>query len=107
MANGVCEMLWLRTLLQELGFIIRIPMSLYYDNKAATSIAHSPIQHDRTKHIEVDRHFIREKLLTGLICTPFVKTQQQLADILTKGTIKLKLHEIIGKLGMYDIYAPT
>nr|KYP51535.1 Copia protein [Cajanus cajan] len=60
-------------------------MRLYCDNKSAISIAHNPVQHDRTKHIEVDRHFIKEKLDSGLICTPYVSTQGQLADILTKG----------------------
>ena len=47
-------------------------MRLYYDNKSAISIAHNPRQHDRTKHIGIDRHFIKEKLDSGLICTPYV-----------------------------------
>lgn len=54
--------------------MIKIPISLYCDNKAAIGIAHNHVHHDRTKHIEVDRHFIREKLLCGQICIPFVKT---------------------------------
>ena len=45
-------------------------MSLYCDNKSAISIAHNPMQHDRMKHIEIDRHFIKDKLDSGLICTP-------------------------------------
>ncbi|XP_011046793.1 PREDICTED: uncharacterized protein LOC105141310 [Populus euphratica] len=61
------------------------PMKLYCDNKSAIAIAHNPVQHDRTKHVEVDKHFIKEKLESGLICTPYVPTGEQLADILTKG----------------------
>ncbi|RDX75634.1 Copia protein, partial [Mucuna pruriens] len=61
------------------------PMKLYFDNKSTISIAHNPIQHDRTKHMEVDRHFIKEKLDSSLICTPYVLSQGQLANILTKG----------------------
>lgn len=60
-------------------------MKLYCDNKSAINIAYNPVQHDRTKHIEVDRHFIKEKLDSGLICAPFVSSQGQLADTLTKG----------------------
>lgn len=51
------------------------PIKLYCDNKAAISIAHNPVnlvQYDRTKHVKIDRHFVKEKIENGLICTPFV-----------------------------------
>ncbi|CAL8115745.1 unnamed protein product [Prunus armeniaca] len=54
MAQGVCKLLWLRRLLRDLGFGPQKPMDLYCDNKAAIAIAHNPVQHDRTKHVEVD-----------------------------------------------------
>ncbi|CAL8991397.1 unnamed protein product, partial [Prunus brigantina] len=85
MAHCVCELLWLKILFRDLRITIQGPMRLFCDNKAAISIVHNPVQHDRTKHIEIDRHFIKEKLSQGLICTPYVKTNDQLADILTKG----------------------
>ena len=75
MANGICEMLWIRRLFKELKLEISLPMKLFCDNKAAISIAHNPVQHDRTKHIEVDRHFIKENLEAGVICVPFVTTK--------------------------------
>lgn len=78
-------------------------MKLYCDNKSAISIAHNPVQHDRTKHIEVDRHFIKEKLDSGLICTPFVSSKDQLADILTKGLQSSTFEGLVTKLGMQDI----
>ncbi|BBH03134.1 hypothetical protein Prudu_013918, partial [Prunus dulcis] len=62
MAHDVCELLWLRRLLRDLGFGPKKPMDLYCDNKATIAIAHNPVQHDRTKHVEVDRNFIKEKL---------------------------------------------
>lgn len=52
----VCGLLWLKRLLTKLGVSIPHPMALYCDNKVAISIAHNPVQHDRMKHIEVDRH---------------------------------------------------
>lgn len=61
------------------------PMIHYCDNKSAINIAHNAVQHGQTKHIEVDSHFIKEKLESGLICTPYVPRQGQNADILTKG----------------------
>ena len=82
-------------------------MKLYCDNKAAINIAHNPVQHDRTKHVEIDRHFIKEKLNSGVICTLFVKSGEQLADVLTKSLASKLFHPILGKLGMIDIFAPA
>ncbi len=62
MALGVCETLWLSLLLRDLGYPFRQPIRLYCDNKAACAIAHNPVQHDRTKRVEVDIFFIKEKL---------------------------------------------
>jgi hypothetical protein len=67
MAHGICELLWLKILLKELGYDCNESISLYCDNKAAISIDHNPVQHDRTKHIEIDRHFIKKKLRARLI----------------------------------------
>jgi len=107
MANGVCELLWIKRVLGELKLEINLPMKLFCDNKAAISIAHNPVQHDRTKHIEVDRHFIKENLEAGIICIPFITTKEQTADILTKGLFRQVFEKMIDKLGMYDIHAPT
>ena len=84
-----------------------MPIRLYCDNKAAISIAHNLVQHDRTKHIEVDRHFIKEKLESGVICTPFVSSSEQTTDIFTKGLFRPVFENLVSKLGMLDIYAPT
>ena len=74
MAQGICEILWLNRILKELKKPVECPLRVYCDNKAAISIAHNPVQHDRTKHIEIDRHFIKEKIDAGIICIPFVPT---------------------------------
>ena len=107
MALGICEALWLKFLLQDLGYFPKQPIQLYCDNKAACDIAHYPIQHDRTKHVEVDRFFIKEKLDEKAVELPKIRSEDQLADILTKGVSNRVLSKFLDKLGMCDIYAPT
>lgn len=74
MTFGVCKLLWLR----NLGVNSRDAMKLYCDNISATKSFHNPVQHDRTKHLEVDRHFIKEKLEARIIISPFVKSENKL-----------------------------
>ncbi|RVW62724.1 Retrovirus-related Pol polyprotein from transposon RE1 [Vitis vinifera] len=107
MALGLYEALWLRLLLQDLGYLSRQPIRLFCDNKAACDIAHNPVQHDRTKHVEVDRLFIKEKLDDKIVELPKILSEGQLADILTKAVSSQVFSKILDKLGMCDIYAPT
>lgn len=60
--HRLCELLWLKIILDYLKINWKGPMKLYCDNKSAIDIAHNPIQYDKTKHIEIDRHFNKEKL---------------------------------------------
>lgn len=57
MAHGICELLWPKMLLAELGFPMKGLTNLFCDNKAVISIAHDIVQHDRTKHVEIDLYF--------------------------------------------------
>ncbi|KAI5326840.1 hypothetical protein L3X38_035914 [Prunus dulcis] len=79
-------------------------MELYCDNQAARETTNNLVQHDRTKHVEVDRHFIKEKLVDKLIDIPFVKSQEQLADVLTHAVSAKVFHDLLDKLGIKDIY---
>ncbi|KAL8104492.1 hypothetical protein AgCh_028637 [Apium graveolens] len=107
MARGVRELLWIRLFLTELGLTSDTPMKLHCDNKSAIAIAHDPVQHDRAKHIEIDRHFIKENINNNVISIQFVRSEDQRADVLTKGLSGKMIHPLIDKLGMSDIYAPT
>ena len=96
-----------KLLLGDLGIHQTDSMRLFCDNKAAINIAHNPVQHDKTKHVEIDRHFIKEKLTSGIICILFVKTGDQLANVLTKGLGSKPFHDILNKLSKRDIFAPA
>ncbi|EXB44934.1 hypothetical protein L484_026522 [Morus notabilis] len=105
MAHGMCEAIWLKRLLEELKISCEFPMQLYCDNKATISIAHSLVHHDRTKHVEVDKHFITEKLEKGIISIEYIPASQQVANILTKGLPGPTLEYFVGKLRLIDIYS--
>lgn len=99
-AKGVCELPWLKLVLEELKLDWEVPMMLFCDNKLAISIVNNPIQHDCTKHIEVELEGV-------IICMPFVTSEQQVADALTNSHFRPKFKDVICKLGMIDIFAPT
>ncbi|RVW49292.1 Retrovirus-related Pol polyprotein from transposon RE2 [Vitis vinifera] len=92
---------------KDLGYLSRQPIRLFCDNKAACDIAHNPVQHDRIKHVEVDRFFIKEKLDDKIVELPKIRSEDQLADILTKAVSSQVFSKFLDKLGMCDIYAPT
>ncbi|RDX72720.1 Copia protein, partial [Mucuna pruriens] len=102
-ANGVCKMLWLKRVIEELQMPIHMSMKFYCDNKTNISIAQNPVQHDHTKHVEINRHFIKEKIECGVICLPFVPYVQQITDIFTKGLYKPSFEMFGSKLGMLNI----
>nr|GEW91603.1 putative ribonuclease H-like domain-containing protein [Tanacetum cinerariifolium] len=93
------QVLWLRTQLTDYGFHFdKIPM--YYDSKATIAISCNPVQHSRTKHIDVKYHFIKEKVEKGIVELFFVKTEYQLADLFTKALSEDRFKYLVKRLGM-------
>jgi hypothetical protein len=84
LASATAEVFWIRTVLKDLGVFLLDPPLLWCDNLSAIALASNPVFHARTKHIEVDYHFIREKVVRRDIVVKFISTTDQLADILTK-----------------------
>lgn len=105
MASSVAEVVWMISMFKELGVNIEVPVTLYSDNKSsALQITANHVFHERTKHIDIDCHFTREKIQEGLIVTTYIPSAEQPADLFTKGLGRyLHLH-LLSKLGMKNIF---
>ncbi|CAN6218258.1 unnamed protein product [Urochloa humidicola] len=84
-ANAVAEISWLRQLLVELHRPPSRAALVYCDNISTIYMSANPVQHQRTKHVEIDLHFVRERVATGAVRVLHVPTSSQYADIFTKG----------------------
>lgn len=107
MASTACELIWLKGLLCDLGVFTTHPMSLFCDNQAAMHIASNPVFHERTKHIEVDCHYVREQVQSQVIQTHYTRSFDQLADIFTKPLASHQFQRLLSKLGSINLLDPA
>ncbi|GMI76014.1 hypothetical protein HRI_001270600 [Hibiscus trionum] len=105
MAAAVCELVWLRSLLSS--FKIEVTTAaLYCDNQSAIHLASNQVLHERTKHVEVDCHFIRDKVRDDFIKLFHVRSSDQLADIFTKPLHSPTFNSLLLKMGLLNIHSP-
>ena len=107
MTQSTCEIMWLHQLLSEVGIKTSVLAKLWCDNQTALHIVSNPVFHELTKHIEIDCHFVCEKIQLDLISTGYMKIGKQLGDIFTKTLSGDQVSYLCNKLGMINIYAPT
>ena len=100
MRQVVRELVWLERLLNELTIKCSLPIHVHCDSQAAVYIAKNPIFHERTKHIEINCHFVRSKLQEGLITLHHISTDSQLADIFTKVLTGVKHTTLLSNLSV-------
>ena len=84
MSACAVEVTWLIGLYKELGVSLTHPIKMVCDSKTAIQIASNPIFHERTKHIDIDCHFVRERICQVILKTKHINTKMQPADLLTK-----------------------
>ncbi|CAM8915811.1 unnamed protein product [Rhodiola kirilowii] len=100
MAVTCCELVWLGRLLADMKVHVKQPILLYCDNKAAIHIAHNPIFHERTKHVELDCHLVRSHVCSKFIKPVHIPTLNQPAYIFTKTLTLEQLQRLCSKLGV-------
>ncbi|KAL5751678.1 hypothetical protein ACOSQ2_022185 [Xanthoceras sorbifolium] len=98
LAHATSELVWLQFVFSELGFPIAHCPILWCDNLGAKSLAQNPVFHARTKHIEIDVHFVRENLLNGQVEIRYIPTASQIADLLTKPLSVAQFEILLSKL---------
>ncbi|WMV45286.1 hypothetical protein MTR67_038671 [Solanum verrucosum] len=96
----VGELVWLERLLGELTIQCSLPIHVNCDSQAVVHITKNPVFHERTKHIEIDCHFVRTKLQQGLITLHHISTDSQLADIFTNALTGVKHTTLLHKLSV-------
>lgn len=107
MATTVSELLWLQSLLKTLGVSFQQPVTLYCGNQVALHIVANHVFHERTKHIKIDCHFIREHIKSGVVSTSHISTRLQLADIFTKVLGQDRFQFLLSKLCICNLHSPT
>ena len=98
LTDTTSKLIWLRWLLKDLGVSTSSTTPLYCDNHSAIHFAHNDVFHERTKHIEIDCHFISYHLVHGALKLILVSSKEQLADIFTKSHPKGRLHTLVDNL---------
>ncbi|KAL0405762.1 UNVERIFIED_CONTAM: Retrovirus-related Pol polyprotein from transposon RE2 [Sesamum latifolium] len=106
MGSTVCENLWISYILQEFGVSISVPISFHCDNKVAIHITENPVFHERTKHLDIDCHLVRDHFKRGFILPQHIPSQQQVADLFTKALPAAPFARLLSKLAMHS-HLPT
>jgi histone deacetylase 1/2 len=100
LANGAAEAIWIESLLKELGVSRQRTPILWCDNLGATYLTANPVFHARTKHIEIDFHFVRERVASGALQVRFISSNDQLADVFTKPATRQMLDRFSNNLNL-------
>ena len=106
-ATTTSEQIWLKFLLANLGVFHTEKMKLLYNSQATMHITKNPSSHERTKHIQIDCHFVRERLIRRDSILSYLKTTEQLAYIFSKAFVTKQFLHLWDKLGLINPHPPT
>ena len=100
LSTATKEAVWLRELLNELRYAQTDPTPIYQDNQSTIALAYNPVNHGRTKHIDIQHHFIRECVENRTICLEYLPTKRMTVDVLTKALPRTKFEPCIENMGL-------
>ena len=98
LADTVSELLWVLMALKELGVTVEGEVEIFIDNQAAQNMAKNPVNQERTKHIDVAYHFVREVVATKVVTLYYINTKNNISDLLTKSTKRVDFQRLVGNL---------
>ena len=107
MSHTTSELTWIEGLLVELAVSVPQPISLYCDNRSAQHIAENEVFQERTKHLKMDCHYVRENVQSGFIQLHHVPTTLQLADLMTKPLGTAQHQFLSSKIGLVPRQPPS
>ncbi|KAL2227974.1 UNVERIFIED_CONTAM: Retrovirus-related Pol polyprotein from transposon RE2 [Sesamum indicum] len=105
MATTACELQWISYLLRDFGVTVSTPIPFHCDNQAALHIMANPVFHERTKHLDIDCHVVRDLYKFGFLLPVIVRSKEQVADLFTKPLSSLAFLPLLCKLGLFA-FAP-
>ncbi|CAK9811678.1 Copia protein [Anthophora quadrimaculata] len=104
LAEATKEAIYLRKYLLELGFGFSLEIKLYCDNQGALKLAENPIFHNRTKHVDIKHHFVRDALRNKLLKLEYISTSEMVADVLTKSLPGPSHRKCTDRLGLEEVF---
>lgn len=102
-AGSYCtQLLWMKQMMCDYG-LKQGMLTVFCDNMSAISISKNPVQHSRTKHIDIRHHFIRDLVEDNILALEFISTEHQLADLFTKPLDQIRFEHLRRSIGICDM----
>lgn len=106
LSTTVCELLCITYILHDLQQSVLKPIPLWCDSQATLHIMANPVFHERTKHLDIDCHLVREQYKKGFVAPKHISTHHQIADVFTKALPGPKFADLTAKLGLMNLHQP-
>lgn len=106
LSTTVCELMWIGYVLQDLQQSFHKPISMWCDNQVALHIMANPLFHERTKHLDIDCHLVRDQFKKGYVLPRYISSDAQLVDLFTKPLPGPRFTDLVCKLGLVNFHQP-
>lgn len=97
------EVLWIKNMISELHLEVPLPVTIHEDNNGCLNLSKNPVHHSRTKHIDIRHHFLRDHVQSGDITLRAIRSQDMIADMLTKNLGTVQFQKLVKEMGLYEL----